>query len=107
MPNKKILPIIAAVALFGAIGVVAFMQFGPGSQDLSQQEIQTQNEEEMQPSEESFEATGSIDASVDAILSEVLDDNTFLTEEEADASMIIYDDQEVSSFNQTHDETQF
>jgi len=101
MPNKKNLYIIGAVAMVGVLGAFAVMQFASETQESAQNNAPTQNEEQAP------QATGSIDDSVDAILSESSDDATFSSEEEADASMIIYDDQEVSSFNQTHDETQF
>ena len=101
MPNKKILLVVGAIAVVGSLGAFAVMQFSPETQESAQNNAPTQNEEQMP------QATGSIDGSVDAILSESSDDATLSGEEEADASMIIYDDQEVSSFNQTHDETQF
>lgn len=52
-------------------------------------------------------ATGKIDDLVNATLSEILDEEQLLKEEENDTSLVTSDKQEISDFGQTINESEF
>ena len=92
--------ILALVALVVIVVVLAYYFSFP--EGLTTTQLSSKIQKEIIPPP----ATGNIDDAVDALLKELIDEEPLFMEEEDDIELLIADEQEISDFGQSIDESE-
>ena len=109
--NWKVFAPLGIIIIVAALLLIGYSQFvGMEAQQDTAKKIPPQEQpitEKKQPIVAAPPATGNVDDAVDAILTEIVDDQALFADTEKDAELITADSQTISDFGQSYNENEF